>query len=190
VPQPDHVVKIPLPDQDTLPEDIATYFAKCEEKLGLVPNVLRAYTGNPDKFRAFSQFYNQLMLAPSGLSRLERELIAVTVSCANHCYYCLVAHGQAIREYSGDPELGEMIAFNYRVAPLDDRQRAMLDYAWKLTLHPMDVSERDRAALRAVGLDDQDIFDITDVASFFNYTNRMAHGLEMMPNPAYHRRDR
>lgn len=186
MPQPKHVVRIDLPENPDLPEDMAAYFAKCEEKLGMVPNVLKAYTGNPAKLSVFAQFYNQLMLAPSGLSKLEREMIAVTVSSANHCYYCLVAHGQAVRALSGDPQLGEMIAFNYRVAPLDARQRAMLDYAWKLTKTPMDIGEADREALRGVGFSDQDIFDITDTAGFFNYTNRMAHGLDMMPNEDYH----
>src|SRR3546814_6527985 len=95
--------------------------------------------------------YNELMLAPSGLSKLEREMIAVVVSSANHCYYCLVAHGQAVRALSGDPQLGEMMVMNYRVAQLDPRQRAMLDFAWKLTKKPEQVIEEDRQALRAVG---------------------------------------
>lgn len=192
MPQPTHIVKVPLPEQDSLDDDIRKYFAKCEEKLGMVPNVLRAYTGNPAKFRTFTAFYNLLMLDEETcrLSKLEREMIAVTVSSANRCYYCLVAHGQAIRQYSGDPELGEMIAMNYRVAELSPRHRVMLDFAWRLTLSPHDIGEDDRQALRDVGFSDQDIFDICDVAAFFNYTNRMAHGLEMMPNAEYHRMNR
>ena len=108
MPQPDHVVRIELPAEDGLDPNIRKYFDKCREKLGLVPNVLRAYTGNPAKFRAFIQFYNQLMLDEEtcSLSKLEREMIAVVVSSANRCYYCLVAHGQAVRELSGDAELG------------------------------------------------------------------------------------
>ncbi len=192
MPQPDHIVKVALPDQDRLDADIQKYFGKCQDKLGLVPNVLRAYTGNPAKFRTFAAFYNQLMLDEETcrLSKLEREMISVVVSCANHCYYCLVAHGQAVRALSGDPELGEMLAFNYRVAELEPRQRAMLDFAWKLTTAPQEIGEADRQRLRDVGFSDQDIFDICDVAAFFNYTNRMAHGLDMMPNPIYHRLDR
>ena len=190
MPQPDHVVRVPLPDPDTLDEDIRKYLAKCQEKLGLVPYVLRAYTGNPAKFRTFTAFYNELMLAESGLSKLEREMIAVVVSSANRCYYCLVAHGQAVRQLSGDPQLGEMMVMNYRVAELSPRQRAMLDYAWKLTAEPHGIGETDRQALRDAGFDDAEIFDITDVAAFFNYTNRMAHGLDMMPNPDYHAMDR
>lgn len=192
MPQPDHIVRIALPDQQTLDADILKYFGKCEEKLGLTPHVLRAYTGNAAKFRTFSAFYNQLMLDEEtcGLSKLEREMIAVVVSSANRCYYCLVAHGQAVRELSGDPELGEMMVMNYRVAELEPRQRAMLDFAWTLTTEPHAVGEADRARLRDVGFSDQDIFDICDVAAFFNYTNRMAHGLDMMPNRAYHAMNR
>jgi uncharacterized peroxidase-related enzyme len=192
MPQPNHIVRIPLPDQDALEDDILKYFTKCEEKLGLVPNVLRAYTQNPAKFRNFVTFYNQLMLDEEtcGLTKLEREMIAVTVSAANRCYYCLVAHGQAIRQLSGDPQLGEMIVMNHRVAELEPRQRTMLDFAWKLTLTPHDIVEADREGLRETGFSDQDIFDICDVVAFFNYTNRMAHGLDMMPNPEYHAMDR
>ena len=193
MPQPDHIIKLPaVPDPGDLPDDIKKYFAICEEKLGMVPNVLRAYSGNAEKFRTFSAFYNQLMLDEEtcALSRLEREMIAVVVSSANRCYYCLIAHGQAVRKLSGDPQLGEMMVANYRVAELDARQRTMLDYAWKLTLTPHDIGDDDRRALTDAGFTDQDIFDITDVAAFFNYTNRMAHGLDMMPNPEYHAMDR
>jgi uncharacterized peroxidase-related enzyme len=191
MPQPDHVVRVALPSPEDYPDDIAAYFAKCDEKLGMRPNVLRAYTARPEKFRTFTRFYNQLMLAEdSGLTKLEREMIAVVVSSANRCYYCLVAHGQALRQLSGDPQLGEMLAFNYRVAELSPRQRAMLDFAWTLTTAPHDIGEAQRQLLRDVGFSDADIFDVCDVTGFFNYTNRMAHGLDMMPNPEYHKMDR
>lgn len=191
MPQPDHIVRIPLPAPDALPEDIAAYFAKCQDRLGMVPYVLQAYTARPEKFRTFTRFYNQLMLSDeSGLSKLEREMIAVVVSSANRCYYCLVAHGQAVRELSGDPQLGEMMVMNYRVAELEPRRRAMLDFAWKLTASPHDIGEEDRQRLRDAGFSDADIFDISDTTAFFNYTNRMAHGLDMMPNPEYHAQSR
>jgi uncharacterized peroxidase-related enzyme len=192
MPQPDHVVKVPLPPEDALDADIHEYFAKCTEKLGLIPNVLRAYTIRPDKFRTFTRFYNQLMLDEEtcALSKLDREMIAVVVSSANRCYYCLVAHGQAVRQLSGDPQLGEMMVMNYRMAELDPRRRAMLDFAWTLTLQPHLLGEGDRQRLRDVGFTEGDIFDIADVAAFFNYTNRMAHALEMIPNPEYHAMDR
>src|SRR5512132_3338207 len=166
MPQPEHIVRVELPDQSGLDEDILRYFAKCEEKLGLVPNVLRAYTINPAKFRVFSAFYNQVMLDEETcrLSKLEREMIAVVVSSANHCYYCLVAHGQAVRKLSGDPQLGEMLVMNYRVAHLSTRHSAMLDFAWKLTVTPHRMGEDDRQALRDEGFSDDDIFDLAYVA--------------------------
>jgi len=192
MPQPKHIVKVKLPDAKTLDAETKKYFRICVEKLGLVPNVLRAYTGNIEKFRNFTAFYNTLMLDEETchLTKLEREMIAVVVSSANRCYYCLVAHGQAVRQLSGDPELGEMMVFNYRVAKLDARTRAMLDFAWKLTESPALIGDADRDGLRKAGFKDQDIFDICDVTAFFNYTNRMAHGLDMMPNREYHAMDR
>ena len=186
MPQPDHVMALAVPDPETLDPDLKEYFALCEEKLGLVPNVLKAYALRPNKLRNFIATYDELMLGESGLSKLEREMIAVVVSCANHCYYCLAAHGQAVRYRSGDPELGEMMAMNYRAAPLEPRQRAMLDFAWKLTTEPYAMGEEDRSRLRDVGFSDEDIFDICDVAGFFNMSNRVALGVDMMPNREYH----
>jgi uncharacterized peroxidase-related enzyme len=130
--------------------------------------------------------YNDLMLGNSTLSKLEREMIAVVVSSANRCYYCQVAHGQAVREMSGDPALGELLVMNYRAAKLSRRQRAMLDFAHKITVAPDEVGEPDRALLRKAGFKDRDIFDIASVASFFNMTNRMATAIDMMPNEEYH----
>jgi uncharacterized peroxidase-related enzyme len=190
MPQPDYVSALPVADPGTLDDDLKAAYAKCVEKLGFVPNVLQAYSLRPQRLRHFMAMYNELMLAPSGLSKLEREMVAVVVSAANRCYYCLVAHGQAVRKLSGDAELGEMMALNYRVAKLSPRQRAMLDFAWKLTLTPHDVEEPDRAALRVAGLDDAEIFDLADVVAFFNLSNRMAFALDMMPNREYHRLDR
>lgn len=190
MPQPDHVSALSVPDAGGLDDDLKAAFAKCIEKLGFVPNVLQAYSLRPEKLRNFMAMYNELMLAPSGLSKLEREMVAVAVSSANRCYYCLVAHGQAVRRLSGDPELGEMMVMNYRVAKLDRRQRVMLDFAWKLTVAPHDVEAADREELRAVGLNEQDIFDLAETVAFFNLSNRMAYALDMMPNRDYHRLDR
>jgi len=190
MPQPDHVMALPVPDPSTLDEDMQAYFGKCTEKLGFVPNVLKSYSLRQNKLRTFAQFYNELMLGSSKLSKLEREMIAVVVSSANHCYYCLVAHGQAVRKLSGDPQLGEMLVTNYRVAPLEPRQRAMLDFAWKLTKEPWTMGEADREALRRVGFSDEEIFDIADVTGFFNMSNRVASAVDMIPNPEYHALDR
>ncbi|MDJ1017363.1 MAG: peroxidase-related enzyme [Paracoccaceae bacterium] len=190
MPQPDHVSIYELPDPADLDEDMRAYFEICQEKLGLVPNVLQTFSRDQEKLRAFSAYYNQLMLAPSGLSKLEREMVAVVVSCANRCFYCLVAHGQAVRKLSGDPELGEMLVMNYRVAKLSDRQRAMLDFAWKLTVEPWTVEEPDRQTLRDAGLEEGEIFDLADVIGFFNMSNRFAIASDMMPNREYHAMDR
>src|SRR5690348_15421075 len=120
------------------------YFTKCLEKLGFVPNVLLAYAFDNTKLETFVAFYNDLMLGPSGLSKLEREVIAVAVSSQNRCYYCLVAHGAAVRQYSGNPLLGEQLVMNYRAARLNKRERAMLDFAVKLTSAPWSVEDADR----------------------------------------------
>lgn len=186
MPQPDHISKLGVPDPATLDEDLQVLWQKCVEKLGFVPNVFSTYSLKPKRLRNFMAMYNEIMLAPSGLSKLEREMIAVVVSSANRCYYCLVAHGAAVRQLSGDPELGEMMALNYRVARLDARQRAMLDFAWKLTTTPNLVDDADRDGLLAVGLTNDDIFDLSETVAFFNLSNRMASASDMMPNRAYH----
>ena len=165
---------------------MAGYFAKCQEKLGFVPNVLAAYAFDNAKLEAFVAMYNDLMLAPSGLSKLEREMIAVTVSSQNRCYYCLVAHGAAVRALSGDPPLGELMVMNYRAAKLNKRQRAMLDFAVKLTVEPWAIEESDREMLRRAGFTARDIWDIAAVAGFFNMSNRVASATDMRPNSVYH----
>ena len=180
------VMALRLPDQRRLEPGIKRVFEKCLEKIGFVPNVLRAYTLRPAKFEPFRLYNNELMLGQSGLSKLEREMIAVVVSCVNHCHYCLVAHGAAVRALSGEPLLGEHLAANYRVAKLDRRQRAMLDFVWKLTETPAAIDEPDRAALRKAGFSDEDIFDIAEVAGFYNMTNRLAAAVDMRPNQEYH----
>jgi uncharacterized peroxidase-related enzyme len=134
--------------------------------------------------------YNDLMLAPSALSKLEREMIAVAVSAENRCYYCLTAHGAAVRGLSDDPVLGELMVMNYRAARLDRRQRAMLDFAVKLTAEPHAIAEADRQALRDAGFSDRDIWDIAAVAGFFNMSNRVAAATDMRPNSTYHAQKR
>lgn len=173
------------PAADLSPETKA-YFAKCQEKLGLIPNVLLAYAFDEKKLRAFTDMYNDLMLGDSGLSKLEREMIAVAVSSVNHCYYCLTAHGAAVRQLSGDPMLGETVAMNYRAADLSPKQKAMLDFAVKLTETPDRIEEADRAALRKAGFSDRDIWDIAAVAGFFNMSNRVSAATDMRPNDEYH----
>jgi len=171
---------------DPLPDETRKYFDVCEDKLGMVPNVLRAYAFDIDKLNAFTAMYNDLMLAGSGLSKLEREMIAVAVSSINKCFYCLTAHGAAVRQLSGDPELGELMVMNWRAADLDKRQTAMLEFAEKVTKASAEIAEADRQALRDAGFSDRDIFDIASVAGFFNMSNRVASATDMRPNRAYH----
>ncbi|HVS15688.1 MAG TPA: peroxidase-related enzyme [Thermoanaerobaculia bacterium] len=181
-----HALDLPAPPEEQLSPETRAYLDKCREKLGLVPNVIAAYTFDEDKLRGFTGMYNGLMLGPSGLSKLEREMIAVVVSAINRCYYCLVAHGAAVRELSGDPVLGEILTKNYRVAELPARQRAMLDFAVKMSERSHEIEEPDRQALRDVGLSDAEIWDLAAVTSFFNMSNRMASAIDMMPNLEYH----
>lgn len=175
-----------LPMVDPLPEETQRYFDICVEKLGMVPNVLRAYAFDVDKLNAFTGLYNDLMLGASGLSKLEREMIAVVVSARNRCFYCLVAHGAAVRAMSGDPALGEALVMNYKVAQVTPKQRAMLDTAHALTGDSSAVGEAEREVLRGHGFSDRDIWDIISVTAFFNMTNRVASASDMAPNPEYH----
>jgi uncharacterized peroxidase-related enzyme len=190
MPQPDHISVLGVPDPAGLDDDLKLIWAKCVEKLGFVPNVFSTYSLKPQRLRNFMAMYNEIMLSKSSLSKLEREMVAVVVSSANRCYYCLVAHGAAVRMMSGDAELGEMMALNYRVAKLDPRQRAMLDFTWKLTTMPNLVDDADRDGLRAVGLNNGDIFDLAETVAFFNLSNRMASATDMMPNREYHGAER
>jgi uncharacterized peroxidase-related enzyme len=174
-----------LPPAEPSPA-MAAYFDKCVEKIGFVPNVLTAYAHDMAKLEAFAAFYNDLMLGASGLSKLEREMIAVVVSSENRCFYCLVAHGAAVRQLSGDPVLGEMMVMNWRSAKLSARHRAMLAFAAKAARSSAEIVEEDRQALRDAGFGDRDIWDVAAVASFFSMSNRMASAVGMRPNDEYH----
>jgi uncharacterized peroxidase-related enzyme len=180
------LMALDLGPEGRLDPDTEAYFAKCQEKLGFVPNVLKAYAFDNTKLKAFIAMADDLMLGDSGLSKLEREMIAVAVSCANHCHYCLTAHGAAVRQRATDPEMGELIAQNYRAAALPPRQKAMLDFAVRLTEAPDKIEEMDREALRRAGFKDRDIWDIAAVAAFYNMSNRLAAAADMKPNREYH----
>jgi len=179
------VIALNLPMAKLSPS-MEAYFKKCQDRLGFVPNVLVAYAFDNTKLETFVALYNDLMLGESGLSKLEREMIAVAVSSQNRCYYCLTAHGAAVRQYSGNPLLGEQMAMNYRAARIGRRQRAMLDFAVKLTAQPWSVEEGDRERLRRAGFSDRDIWDIAAVVGFFNMSNRVASATDMRPNMVYH----
>lgn len=175
-----------LPQADDLPPDVEKYYAVCEEKLGMIPNVLAVYGFAPERLRGFSGMYNALMLGESELSKAEREMIAVTVSAHNNCHYCLIAHGATLRQLTGDAALADTIAANYRHADITPRQRAMLDFAVKMTKASDAIVEEDRQALRDAGFSETGIFDIAEVAAFFNMSNRMASAIAMKPNPEYY----
>jgi uncharacterized peroxidase-related enzyme len=180
------VTALDLPPAEPFDPDMQAYFDKCAEKLGMIPNVLQAYSFDQNKLRTFANLYNELMLAPSGLSKLEREMIAVVVSSENKCFYCLVAHGAAVRQLSGDPMLGELLAFNFRAGDFDTRTMAMLEFASKMTTSPATIVEADRVALRNIGFSDRDIWDIAATVGFFNMSNRIASATDMQPNVEYH----
>ena len=167
-------------------DQVNNYLEIVQQKLGFIPNVLAAFAKFPKQFEGFTKLYNALMLGQSGLTKLEREMIAVTVSSENHCFYCLVAHGSAVRELSKDPQLGERIAANFRSAELPKKQEELLNFTKKLTIDPSEICENDRKKLRDVGYSDRDIWDISAIVGLFNMTNRLASATEMEPNNNYH----
>ena len=167
-------------------DQVNNYLEIVQQKLGFIPNVLAAFAKFPKQFEGFTKLYNALMLGESGLTKLEREMIAVTVSSENHCFYCLVAHGSAVRELSKDPQLGERIAANFRSAELPKKQEELLNFTKKLTKDPSEIGENDRKKLRDVGYTDRDIWDISAIVGLFNMTNRLASATEMEPNNNYH----
>ena len=167
-------------------DQVKNYLEIVQQKLGFIPNVLAAFAKFPKQFEGFTKLYNALMLGESGLTKLEREMIAVTVSSENHCFYCLVAHGSAVRELSNDPQLGERIAANFRSAELPKKQEELLNFTKKLTKDPSEIGENDRQKLTDVGYTDRDIWDISAIVGLFNMTNRLASATEMEPNNNYH----
>lgn len=182
----ERISRLRVPDEAALPEDIAAQFEQMRIKPGFVPNVYCAYTLRPQQLRGFMALYDSIMMDDSGLSKAEREMIAVAVSAQNHCFYCLTSHGAVLRVRSKDAVLADTIAANYRAADLSPRQRAMLDFAVKITRASDTCSDEDIDALRGHGFSDEDIMDIIQTAAFFNYSNRVASALELRPNREYH----
>ena len=174
------------PKLDILDEEMTRYIEVCKEKLGMVPNVILANASDRERLKNFVNFYNRLMLKDGYLSKLEREMIAVVVSSCNKCFYCLIAHGAAVRQLSNNQVLGDELMINYRSANLSDRQRLMLDFSYKLTETPSKVENSDRNILRKANFSDEEILEIIEVASFFNMSNRIAVGTDMRPNEEYH----
>ncbi len=181
------ISRLQVPAEETLPDDIKALYDQMREKPGFVPNVYRAYSLRPQQLRGFLALYDSIMTdEASGLSKAEREMIAVAVSARNHCFYCLTSHGAVLRIRSGDEVLADTVAANYRAADLPPRQRAMLDFALTITEASDTCSDADIDNLRAHGFRDADIMDIIQVAAFFNYSNRVASALNLRPNREYH----
>jgi uncharacterized peroxidase-related enzyme len=179
-----------VPDEDELPDDLRKLFAKARERLGFVPNVFRAYSFRPDRLRLWFAHFKALHEPTPNLSAADREMIAVVVSMANGCLYCLVAHGAALREALGDGVLGDRITFDWRRAGLNPRRRAICAFAEKLTVRPREVEEADLRSLREVGLTDDEVWDVAEIAAMYNFTNRMAMATNMLPNEEYHAQGR
>ena len=175
----------PVPDEAELPADLRSLFAKARERLGFVPNVFRVYSYRPKRLSAWFSHYRQLHEPTANLSAADREMIAVVVSAANGCLYCLVAHGAALREELGDPVLGERISYDWRRAGLDARQTAICTYADKLTVRPREVTRADLQSLLDAGLTLQEAWDVAELAAMYNLTNRMAMATNMLPNEEY-----
>jgi uncharacterized peroxidase-related enzyme len=174
-----------MPPEEDAPAEVQALFDKAVEKLGFVPNVLRVYALRPRHLELWNAFYDELMRGESGLTREQREMIAVVVSIANRCHYCIVSHSAYLRKLTGDPLLVEQLRTNYKYADLEARDRAMLDFAVKLTEQSAQCTEADVDALREAGWSDEDVMDITQVAAMFNFTNRLASGLGWVPNEEF-----
>ena len=186
--QPSYITALELkePRREELSPEVQKYFAVCDEKIGFVPNVLRAYSFDEEKLKPFMAMYDELMLGESELSKLEREMIAVAVSSVNHCFYCLVAHGSAVRRISKDPALGELMVMNCRTAELEPRQLAMLDFAVKVAKDSQSINDYDFKILESHGFDIEDAWRIASVASFFAMSNRLANSFSMLPNEEFY----
>lgn len=175
----------PVLSKEQMDPEVRALIEKAESRGGFCPNVFRAYAWRPQRLLKWFAHYQELMTGPSGLTRAEREMIAVTVSMQNRCLYCLTAHGASLRQLTGDPVLSDRITLDYRRAGLASRERAMLDYALKITRTAEDCSPEDIAALQDHGFSLEDVWDIAEVAAMFNLTNRMAAASGQMPNPEY-----
>ena len=180
------ISRFPVPALDDLPADLRARIEAVQERTGFVPNVFLALAHRPDEFRAFVAYHDAVMERESGLSKAEREMIVVATSAANDCLYCVVAHGAILRVRAKDPLIADVLATNYRQADLPARQRAMLDFAVKVSLSAQEIEDSDLEHLRSHDFDDEDIWDIAAVTALFALSNRMAHVLALRPNEEFH----
>ena len=180
------ISRYPVTKLEDLPDDIRTRITEVQVKAGFIPNVFLALAHRPTEFRAFFDYHDALMLKDSGLSKADREMIVVATSAANDCHYCVLAHGAILRIYAKNPLIADQVAVNYRKADITPRQRAMLDFALKIALHPQEIEEADHARLREHGFSDEDVWDIGAISAFFALSNRMAHLTDMRPNDEFY----
>jgi uncharacterized peroxidase-related enzyme len=180
------ISRYPVPDLASLPPDLRERIVQVQEKAGFVPNVFLALAHRPDECRAFFDYHDAVMLRPSGLSKGEKEMIVVATSAANHCLYCVVAHGAILRIYEKNPRLADQLATNPRKAEITARQQAMLDFALKVSRASGDLTEADRDAVRAHGFSDEDLWDIGAIAALFGLSNRMANLVDLKPNEEFY----
>lgn len=180
------ISRFPVPELADMPEDIRTRIEAVQEKSGFIPNVFLVLAHRPDEFRAFFAYHDALMDKPGNLTKAEREMIVVATSNLNQCQYCVIAHGAILRIRAKDPLIADQVAINYRKADITPRQKAMLDFAVKVSQAAQEVGEADFDALKAEGFDQEDIWDIAGIAAFFGLSNRMANVTSMRPNPEFY----
>lgn len=180
------ISRFPVPALDEVPDDIRARILEVQERTGFVPNVYLALAHRPAEWRAFFAYHDALMVKEEGLTPAEREMIVVATSAANDCLYCVVAHGAILRIRAKSPALADRIAIDYRTAPVTPRQRAMLDVAVKLAVHPSELGDEDLDRLRAHGLTDDEIWDVGAITALFALSNRLAHLSRMQPNDEFY----
>ncbi len=178
--------RFPIPDFDTLPEDIQQTIADVQERAGFIPNVFVALSHRPEEFRAFFAYHNALMEKPSGLTKAEREMIVVATSAENSCLYCIVAHGAILRIRHKHPLIADQIASNYRKADITPRQKTMLDFAIKVCNESWAVDDSDYEVMRDAGFSDEDIWDVASITALFGLSNRLANALSIEPNEQFY----
>jgi uncharacterized peroxidase-related enzyme len=179
------ISRFPVPDLDSLPDDIQTRILAVQEKSGFIPNVFLVLARRPDEFRAFFAYHDALMEKPSGLTKAEREMIVVATSSANDCQYCVVAHGAILRIRAKNPLIADQVAVNYRTADLTPRERAILDFAMKVAVQSSALEDPDFGTLAEHGLTDEDAWDIAAITAFFALSNRLANATAMRPNAEF-----
>ncbi|OWY04175.1 peroxidase-related enzyme [Thioclava sp. IC9] len=182
----DQISRHPVPQLADMPEDIRTRIEAVHEKAGFIPNIFLALAHRPDEFRAFFAYHDALMERPGNLTIAEREMIVVATSAANECQYCVIAHGAILRIRAKNPLIADQVAVNYRKSDITPRQRAMLDFAMKVSLRAQEVEEADYEALRSHGFTDDDIWDIGGITAFFGLSNRLVNMASIPPNPEFY----